>query len=767
MAEERPSSQHASGSYIAQADRGSTATVNVFNTLPRRFVDPGDRSNLLKLVKASWISGVLTASLNQTLAIQLNKEIQVGAVERPEAARLAALHQQSSAISPNKKMLEIFEEMGHTLLILGGAGAGKTITMLQLASEAITSAEQNASQPIPVIFNLSSWTNPKQRITDWLASELRIKYATPLKIGRLLIEKDALLVLLDGLDEVKPELQQACVAAINHYRDEHRGGLVVCCRKDEYETLINQHQIKLQFGGAILLHPLTLQQIDEYLTQVGPTFSALRTAIQKEMILQELAQSPLMLSIMCVVYQNISVDTLITEQLVTSPDMLRKYLFDIYVERMFRQRISRTFGSHEVDILEEDNTEQSKKMSYSREQTLNWLSWLAYKMSSQKEFLIEQMQPNWLLSGKMYWMYVLGVCLSVELIILLAFLPFLIFSELSGHSGGILVGLMIFCITFVISAWRAEANIQTIDVLHWSWSPFTNKKKIVWLFLLVLCFCLALPYVFFIVGLHGRIEEKIRPGQGIRQSAKYALIMGVFNMLVFPISVGTYLVLILRFIDPSNSVFTLSLPTMLLAMLLAGAIFAPIIGISVGLYYGGFACIKHLMLRLVLSLNHLAPWNYVHFLDYAVEHIFLRRIGGGYIFIHRQFQGYFAAKYNGIMESSSSRNSSRFLANLFTKKSLRTFSLVGLGLILLFLTLIFLFHAFGMLSTLNNPFFFILLIFSLVAGMMLSYISWVAALIKTMQSRQWGWFVCLLVFGNIALLVYIFVGPETPRDQSS
>jgi hypothetical protein len=37
--------------------------------------------------------------------------------------------------------------------------------------------------------------------------------------------------------------------------------------------------------------------------------------------------------------------------------------------------------------------------------------------------------------------------------------------------------------------------------------------------------------------------------------------------------------------------------------------------------------------------------NYVKFLDYAEERIFLRKIGGGYIFIHRLLQDYFAALY--------------------------------------------------------------------------------------------------------------------------
>jgi hypothetical protein len=37
------------------------------------------------------------------------------------------------------------------------------------------------------------------------------------------------------------------------------------------------------------------------------------------------------------------------------------------------------------------------------------------------------------------------------------------------------------------------------------------------------------------------------------------------------------------------------------------------------------------------------PWNYSRFLDYAAEHILLRKVGGGYLFVHRLLLEYFAS----------------------------------------------------------------------------------------------------------------------------
>ena len=65
-------------------------------------------------------------------------------------------------------------------------------------------------------------------------------------------------------------------------------------------------------------------------------------------------------------------------------------------------------------------------------------------------------------------------------------------------------------------------------------------------------------------------------------------------------------------------------------------------GLMLGLVYGGFAFIQHFTLRLILYRNGHIPWNYARFLDYATDRIFLRKVGGGYIFIHRLLLDYFA-----------------------------------------------------------------------------------------------------------------------------
>jgi hypothetical protein len=76
-----------------------------------------------------------------------------------------------------------------------------------------------------------------------------------------------------------------------------------------------------------------------------------------------------------------------------------------------------------------------------------------------------------------------------------------------------------------------------------------------------------------------------------------------------------------------------------------GLFVGPLAGLATGLRYGGRACLQHLVLRLGLWYTGFAPWTYVDFLDYAAERLLLRKVGGGYSFIHRRLQDYFAARY--------------------------------------------------------------------------------------------------------------------------
>ena len=65
-------------------------------------------------------------------------------------------------------------------------------------------------------------------------------------------------------------------------------------------------------------------------------------------------------------------------------------------------------------------------------------------------------------------------------------------------------------------------------------------------------------------------------------------------------------------------------------------------GLIGGLSGGGLACLRHFSLRWMLYRIGYTPWNYARFLNYATERLFLQKVGGGYIFIHRMLLEHFA-----------------------------------------------------------------------------------------------------------------------------
>ncbi|HEY6406921.1 MAG TPA: hypothetical protein VIY29_05580, partial [Ktedonobacteraceae bacterium] len=142
-------------------------------------------------------------------------------------------------------------------------------------------------------------------------------------------------------------------------------------------------------------------------------------------------------------------------------------------------------------------------------------------------------------------------------------------------------------------------------------------------------------------GLSGRVLEEHRittPNQGIRYSLRQGIILGTVWGLAGGI-VGATLGGVVSGVHDLNGLLSL--------MGYYGLIIGPLVGVTSGLRGGGMACIQHIVLRWSLWKAGSLPWNCARFLDYANAHILLRKVGGGYIFIHRMLLEYFASSETG------------------------------------------------------------------------------------------------------------------------
>lgn len=602
------------------------------------------RAALMENVRNKWIESVLENpnSLYQRSRIELGLE-KCLELERHLERRQGEIWR---SLSLETRIFDEFTRLGEgaTLLILGEPGGGKTTLLLELARDllAVTDA-RDSEQSLPVVLNLSSWgTSPRKdsvrrssgesatTFKDWLIEELYVNYQVRREVGVALLKEEKLVLLLDGLDEVRQDLRNECVAAMNQFQLDHGAiEIVVCSRIKDYQALSSR---LTRFREAVYILPLNVGQVDGYLQQAGVQLDGFREAMRQDEELQALVSKPLFLSIAALAYQHRSADELVG---LTEKARLR-ILFNRYVDQMFVQR------------------EMGKK---ERRQMIGWLSIVAQRMGTKKEFRIEQMQPKeWLHQTNLKQRYRLLVGLLTGL--LTGLLVSLTLGWIAGLLTGILTGLLSGrTAPLYLSIWRYRSTKleKFFDFL----TPQTNLSKLQLIsnFFNGVTFGLIVGTYYglgsgvlyalnfwLIIFLNKKIRDKVittnRPNQ---------VIWFLCNSLIF---ICLVTVITLFFISKLSQPLVLLNDTAILKIFhtVYGEIVAmlSIIAAVVALFVQAFIigdsiiCVQHLALRLVLHRAKIIPWNFVIFFQQAEDRLFVQRTGGSYIFLHRYLQEYFA-----------------------------------------------------------------------------------------------------------------------------
>jgi NACHT domain len=576
---------------------------------------------------------------------------------------------------------QIYDHAGLGFLLLGAPGSGKTTLLLELAVELLDRARQDASHPVTVILNLSSWTAARPPLATWLIAQLRLAYGLPTRLSRALLDQDRLVLLLDGLDEVVEARRVACIAAINAFRREHLVPLVVCSRDREY--LAQKAHVALP--TAVVVQPLGKEQVAEYLKQLGSPAAGLYQMLRDDRGLQGLTTTPLMLHVAIQAYHDEAAENLPG---LGSWKERRQQIFNRYTDRMMSER--------------------NANWRFTPQQIQNWLVWLARQMAThpQTEFYLESIQPSWLPNGRTRQTYLWASRIVSGLIYGLAGMALvsgiiqlfmdsidaLMFGLVGGLSAGFAGGLRN----------GRPLEIGLVESLRWSWVRF-RQGAILGLVGGLTYGALGGPLVWFTRGgldgvvllailggvlgllvgkslgnwligllsgfLGGLVDGLIGQQLG---AVRFGVLFGVAGGLTGAVLFGSLFAASGRpFPDdmrtkPNQGVLSSGRNGLRFGVLvglfvgptigLYGLLIRPQVGLLVGLLlglglavffaceFGGKAYIDHYLLRLILAPSHVAPWHYGRLLQESVDRILMRRVGGGYSFIHSMFQEYFATQ---------------------------------------------------------------------------------------------------------------------------
>lgn len=606
------------------------------------------RTRLLRVVLSEYARR-RQDSLHNLVMVDMGFQTQGEAIGRPEPLLLApepgtvdrtltiAGHADVMTIPLQQSLLDVYNqvEINGKLLILGNPGSGKTTELLKFATALTEKAIRNPLEPIPVLLELSTWT--EGTMETWITARLKRLYNVDGMTAQAWLRDEQLVLLLDGLNELGLTRQERAIVEMNHFLAETGYPYcVVCCRSEEYEA--GQERLS-QLNGAIYLKPLSDGQIQRYLEDVGR--SPFWGNIENQPALRTLARSPLLLTIMVTVYQD--------RQIRTSEELL-----DLYIDYAFT-RNGRPGGDRIA----------------TRPQAMHYLHCLArqLKLQSRTELLIERIQPKSLPSDgdRLLYRLMCGGVISVFsggvgwVVFGQVAVEFQIFMTIVGLAVGFFYG--------VYSREKMSDELQKIPLLHlpslqpilnlldneeiepvrlgWSWDR--AKTGLVagltlgfilgfsvfsydWLvggFWLGLRWGLALwiSYGFFlgiVSGLQAGVRGSTEPNQGMWESLKNAIAVMLLATPMAMLVAGVGLLI------PLGSV----------SWRLAGWI-GIAGGLLSGLFSGGIPCIQHLVLRILLWRRGMIPWNYAQFLEYAHDLRLLQRVGGRYRFIHELLREHF------------------------------------------------------------------------------------------------------------------------------
>jgi len=578
------------------------------------------------------------------------------------------------------------------ILILGSAGSGKTSSIFEIGQYLIREVRNHEDRSLPVYLHLSTWASRRGPMRDWVVDQLHQLYQVPVPLGRHWIASGALLLLLDGLDEISdPIARSACAKEINTYNrfgSQVPAPTIVACRTEEYDVL----GVALNLGEAAVVRPLDPDIVLQQLTLSGPSARTLVARLIENPDLRNLLRSPLLVTMLF---------SLTSSEHPTATETTYEQSLDLiggYLHRQLELERRRTIA---------------RRNAYPSDLTHRWLSNLARNLgrSQQTVFLPDRIPHAWLPSRgsrrlvllivPTVWGAVLGLTFAFALTLaakldlgspvnpfftIISFtslgfaaaaihaqklyrrcvlwltlgMAFVILSDVAAQTASTstssaLMGGFIYGLFFGLMGELAVALLggQLDPVEHLSFSWAVARKTVPRL-------CLAGVVVGITFSVANWWSSGLRLSYALLLGVVFGLLLGGVFGLTLALRRGIQMTLIpvrmrplegLRRSVRYGSVIGLGSGAIVGAsFFVSGLLVSPELGLIRGITWGPAAgclfalatghgaVVQYWMRRLFLWRAGVAPLRYTRWLEYAVALRVLYRTGGGYVFLHRILQ---------------------------------------------------------------------------------------------------------------------------------
>jgi len=220
------------------------------------------------------------------------------------------LFQAPSKKKPSIVQADEFVESHSRVVILGGAGSGKTTFLrylgLAYSDKKVFRSTQLKTSHFPIFVSILAYIQRKDRdmsLLDYIINELEDKtdkYAA--YFVKRILSKGLAIVLLDALDEVPPTIRGDVIHQIRGLSQTYpHCKIVISCRTADYAGVFEEfHEVEL----TKLSPPAVPKIIKAWFWNDSEKATQIIRHLKRDKGVQSLTETPLLLSLLCIQFQH-------------------------------------------------------------------------------------------------------------------------------------------------------------------------------------------------------------------------------------------------------------------------------------------------------------------------------------------------------------------------------------------------------------------------------------------------------------------------------